>query len=213
MYIILLGAPGVGKGTQAKMIMEKHRIPQISTGEILRQEVSEATEVGRKAEAILKQGELVPDDIILDMVGRRLRQDDCQKGFILDGFPRTIPQARGLDLLLKKLHIEKLKVIEISVSEAEIIKRLTARRICSKCGKDYNINLNPPPPDNICVVCGGTIIQREDDKEETIKNRLQVYRQQTEPLIAYYQKKGNFYQVNGEDPLELVHKNIENIIK
>jgi len=212
MYLILLGAPGVGKGTQAKMIMKEFGIPQISTGDILRTEVRNQTDLGVKAKAIMEKGELVSDDIILRMMEKRLAQSDCQKGYILDGFPRTIPQAEGLDRLLEKLHHTGLKVIEISVPDEEIIRRLTGRRICSQCGKDYNIHLNPPPPDGKCEVCGGEIIQRDDDTEETIRKRLEVYRKQTEPLLGYYQKKGILYRINGQKSADEVFKKIKDII-
>jgi adenylate kinase len=213
MQLILLGAPGAGKGTQAKIIMEKYHIPQISTGEILRQHVHDLTDLGKKAKSIMEKGQLVSDKIVLEMVEHRLSQSDCQRGFILDGFPRTIPQAEGLDKIVQKLHIPDLKVIEIYVADKTIIQRLTSRRICSICGKDYNLNLNPPPPDNICTRCGGKIIQRDDDKEETILNRLKVYKKQTRPLIEFYQKKGDFYQVDGEKEIADIFKDIENIIK
>ncbi len=212
MYLILLGAPGVGKGTQAKMIMKEFGIPQISTGDILRNEVRNQTELGMKAKAIMEKGELVSDDIILGMMEKRLAQPDCRKGYILDGFPRTIPQAEGLDELLAKLNHSGLKVIEISVPDEEIIRRLTARRICSRCGKDYNIHLNPPPPDGKCEICGGEIIQRDDDKEETIRKRLEVYRKQTEPLLDYYRKKGILHRIDGQKPAEQVFTEIKNIL-
>ena len=213
MHLILLGAPGAGKGTQAKKIMEKYHIPQISTGEILRQHVSDKTELGKKAKSTMDQGQLVSDGIILEMVADRLTQKDCRQGFILDGFPRTIPQAKGLEHILQNLHIKDLKVIEIHVDQETIIKRLTSRRICSNCGKDYNLNLNPPPPDNICKVCGGKIIQRDDDKEETIRKRLEVYKNQTKPLIEFYQQKGNFFRVDGEKEIGDIFSDIENIIQ
>ena len=155
MHLILLGAPGVGKGTQAKKIMKQYNIPQISTGDILRKEVSNRTDLGTTAKSIMDKGELVPDNLIFEMVKNRLSQSDCVNGFILDGFPRTIPQAEGLNILLKKLNINDLLVIDIYVTEEEIIRRLTSRRGCSNCGKDYNLNLNPPPSDNKCIICGG----------------------------------------------------------
>ncbi len=213
MYIMLLGAPGVGKGTQAKKIMAKYGIPQISTGDILRNEVRLGTELGRKAKDIMERGELVPDDLILQMVEKRLNEPDCANGFILDGFPRTIPQAEGLEDILQKLGNIQLKVIEIFVPDEEIIRRLSARRICSKCGKDYNLIFNPPPPDGKCEVCGGEIIQRDDDKEETIRKRLEVYRKQTAPLVEYYSQKGNLYRVDGTQSIEEVFRDIEKILQ
>ncbi len=212
MYLILLGAPGAGKGTQAKMIMKKYDIPQISTGDILRNEVSEQTALGKKAKDIMERGELVSDDIILSMVENRIAKPDCQNGFILDGFPRTIPQAEGLDEIIRKNPRINLKVVEIVVPEEKIISRLTSRRVCSNCGKDYNLNLNPPPPDGRCTVCGGEIIQRDDDKESTIRNRLKVYRQQTEPLVDYYSNKGILFRIDGQRPVNQVFEEIERIV-
>lgn len=209
MHLILLGAPGAGKGTQAKKIMEKYEIPQISTGDILRREVGEKTKLGEKAKSIMDKGLLVPDEIILEMVEKRLGDPDCTKGFILDGFPRTIPQAEGLDLLLQAKNIKDLRVIEIAISEEEVIRRLSSRRVCSKCGYVYNLIFNPPPPDGKCEKCGGEIIQRDDDTEKTIRNRLQVYRKQTEPLVAYYSKKGQLIKVDGLKSAEEVYKEIE----
>ncbi len=212
MYLILLGAPGVGKGTQAKMLMKKNDIPQISTGDILRSEVADQTELGLRAKEIMARGELVSDDIILGMVENRLSMPDCKKGFILDGFPRTIPQAEGLDVLLEKMNILNLKVIEIYVPQEELVRRLTSRRICANCGKDYNISVKPLPPGGKCERCGGDIIQREDDKEATIKNRLQVYQELTAPLVSYYQGKGNLHRVDGKKSVDSVFDNIEKIL-
>ncbi len=212
MKLILLGAPGVGKGTQAKLIMNTFNIPQISTGDILRNEVQAQSDLGKKVKKILDSGELVPDDTILEIIKKRLARPDCKKGFILDGFPRTIPQARGLHSILEIPEREELKVIEIFVPEDEIILRLTSRRICSNCGKVYNVIFNPPPADGHCTKCEGKIIQRDDDREDTIQNRLKVYREQTEPVISYYQDKNIFYQVNGLQPVKAVFTDIRNIL-
>ncbi len=212
MQLILLGAPGVGKGTQAKKIMQEFSIPQISTGDILRSAVHENSELGKKVKKILENGQLVPDEIILQIMQKRLNEDDCRKGFILDGFPRTIPQAIGLDNILKKRVDPHIKVIEIYVEEEEIINRLINRRLCSKCGKDYNLKLNPPPADGRCIQCGGSIIQRSDDEESTIRKRLKVYQEQTTPLIDFYQKKNVFYRVNGLLPINEVYNQILKII-
>ncbi len=213
MYVMLLGAPGVGKGTQAKLIMDKFRIPQISTGDILRAEVKKMTPLGKEVKAVMDRGELVSDELILKIIENRLKEPDCQNGFILDGFPRTIPQAEGLDVILQKLdnHIT-LKVIEISVPDEEIIKRLTSRRVCSNCGELYNLLLKPPLDDNKCDKCGGELIQRDDDKEETIRKRLEVYRRSTEPLIGYYKQKKNFYRVDGARPVEAVFAEIVRVL-
>ncbi|GAB4337870.1 MAG: adenylate kinase [Calditrichia bacterium] len=213
MHLILLGAPGVGKGTQAKKLVDELGIPQISTGEILRNEVRQKTPLGLQAEEVLKRGELVSDDIILGMVRNRLSQEDCKKGFILDGFPRTIPQAEALDKMLKEWQINDFYAIKIIVPAEKIIQRLVNRRICSSCGKDYNIILNPPPKDMKCNYCGGEIIQRDDDKEETIKKRLDVFEKQTKPLIDYYAKSGNLYQIDGLRSVNEVFQEILSIIK
>jgi adenylate kinase len=212
MQLILLGAPGVGKGTQAKKIMKEFSVPQISTGDILRNAVNEKSELGETVKASLESGQLVPDNIIVEIIQKRLSQNDCQKGFILDGFPRTIPQAIGLEEILKKITASKLKVIEIYVEEQEIINRLTNRRVCLNCGQDYNLRLNPPPADGKCRRCGGSIVQRSDDEENTIRKRLQVYREQTEPLIDFYQKKKIFYRIDGRLPIEEVFSQIRQII-
>lgn len=197
MNIILLGAPGAGKGTQAKMIMDHYRIPQISTGDILRAEIKKGSALGIKVKAIMDRGELVSDEIILQIVENRLREPDAQKGFILDGIPRTIPQADGLEKILIKLNKTDLKVIEIDVPAREIIKRLTSRRVCSLCGKLFNLLFDPPTEGDKCTNCGGAVFQRDDDKEETIQNRLKVYKESTEPLIGYYKKRNHFYRIDG----------------
>jgi len=208
MYLILFGAPGVGKGTQAKLISKKFEIPQISTGDMLRQAVKDQTELGKKAGDIMSRGELVPDDLILNMIKERIGNADCKNGFILDGFPRTLSQAEGLDTLMQKLNLPDFDCIEITVPDKDIIDRLVSRRGCSKCGADYNLITNPPPADYKCVKCGGEIIQRKDDNEETISNRLKVYSEQTAPLKDYYQKKGKFNTVDGRKPVEGVQEDI-----
>lgn len=212
MNLILLGAPGAGKGTQAKLIMEEYKIPQISTGDILRNEIQENSDLGRQVKDVLEKGELVSDEIILEIVRKRLSQPDCTRGFILDGFPRTIAQAKGLEQILSHMNIKDLKVIEVYVSESEIIRRLTSRRICANCGKDYNLLFNPPPPDKKCVICNGEIIQRDDDKEETIRNRLKVYQKQTEPLIDFYMQKNRYFQVDGLQSVQEVFASIKKIL-
>jgi adenylate kinase len=213
MNLILLGAPGVGKGTQAQLIMEKCKTPQISTGDILRAEIKKKTDLGNEVDAILKKGELVPDDIMLKIIRNRLTERDCKNGFILDGFPRTIAQAKSLDVLLQELSPDYLTVINIEVPEEEIINRLSSRRVCVQCGKTYNLMLNVPPKDGKCEVCGGEIIQRDDDKEETIRNRLMVYKEKTQPLISYYREKGNLYEANGKQTVEDLFKDITKLIQ
>lgn len=212
MNLILLGAPGVGKGTQAQLIQQKYHIPQISTGDILRAEIQKKSELGKKVQAIMKKGELVSDEIMLEIIKVRLSEPDCAKGFILDGFPRTIKQAEALDKLLEEISKTNLSAINVNVPEHEIIKRLSSRRVCGNCGKAYNLLLNPPPKDGKCEACGVEIIQREDDKEETVQKRLAVYKEKTAPLIAHYREKGNLQEVNGMQSIEDVFKDIVKII-
>lgn len=206
MKLIFLGAPGTGKGTQAGYLSEKYGIPQISTGDILRKAVADGTELGKKAKAIMDSGDLVSDDIIIALVEERLKKSDCKPGYILDGFPRTLAQAKELDALLGDDGIDA--VIYFDVDESEIIRRLTSRRTCSKCGYNYNMITDPPPPDNTCEKCGGTIIQRDDDKEATVRNRLEVYKEKTEPLKEYYQKQNKLYTINGSQGVESVRKDL-----
>lgn len=212
MNLILLGAPGAGKGTQAKLIMEEYKIPQVSTGDILRNEIQENSDLGRQVKDVLEKGELVSDEIILEIVRKRLSQPDCARGFILDGFPRTTAQAEGLEQILSQMDIKDLKVIEVYVVESEIIRRLTSRRICANCGKDYNLLFNPPPPNKKCVICNGEIIQRDDDKEETIRKRLKVYQKQTKPLIDFYKQKNRYCQVDGLQSVQEVFASIKKIL-
>ncbi len=213
MYLILFGAPGVGKGTQAKLISKHHNVPQISTGDMLREAARKGTELGNKAKQIMARGELVPDDLMLKIIKNRITQSDCAHGFILDGFPRTIPQAEGLAGLMKELNLPPLTCIEIQVPEAEIVKRLSSRKVCEACGADYNPNTNPAPADNICTKCGGNIVTRKDDSEETIKNRLRVYRQKTEKVKEYYRERGRFYTIDGNKPVEEVYHQIDAILQ
>lgn len=208
MQLMLLGAPGVGKGTQAKLLVKELGVPQISTGDMLRAEVKNETPLGLTVEKIIQRGELVSDDVILKIVEKRLRKPDCTNGFILDGFPRTIPQAEGLSKILRKLNFGQLHVIEIVVPDEEILKRLTSRRICSKCGRVYNLLLTSPAEQNKCDNCGGNIIQRDDDTEKTIKNRLKIYRENTAPLIDFYQQKHYYHCVDGLQPVESVFDDI-----
>jgi len=191
MKIILLGPPGAGKGTVAKALMEYDGSVQISTGDILRAAVAEGTELGKQAEAAMKAGDLVTDDLIMGIMEQRLQQPDCQRGYLLDGFPRTLPQAEALKALLQKLG-EKLDcVLELDISRDVIIDRLTTRRTCSNCGAIYNVKSKPPKVDGVCDVCGGTdIVQRDDETEEAIENRLEVYNRQTAPLVDFYRDEG-----------------------
>lgn len=207
MRIILLGPPGSGKGTQATRLVKRFSIPQISTGDILRESVKRKTELGKKAEVFMNKGELVPDDVVIGIIDDRIKKEDCKKGFILDGFPRTIAQAEALDKITK---IDK--VIELDLSDETIINRLSNRRQCSKCGTIYGIDI-PPKKEGVCDKCGSSLYQREDDKVEAIKNRLEVYRKQTKPLVDYYRKKGLLVKIDAEKPLLDVLEKIAKAVK
>jgi len=213
MNLILLGPPGGGKGTQAKRIVEKYGIPQISTGDMFREAVAKGTELGKKAKEYMDRGELVPDDIVIGIVKERLSQPDCEKGFILDGFPRTLKQAEALDEILEEMNKKIDAVININVPDEEIIKRIVYRRTCKNCGAVYNLIYSPPKEDNKCDKCGGELYQRDDDKEETVRERLRVYKEQTQPLIDYYKKKGILYEVDGTKSIDEVWKQIESILE
>ena len=190
MKLILLGAPGAGKGTVAKLLTKLDGSVQISTGDILRGAVAAGTELGKKAEAAMKAGDLVSDDLIMGIMEERLKEDDCKAGYLLDGFPRTIPQAEALDKLLEKMG-EKLDfAVEIDVPREVILDRLTTRRTCTDCGAIYNVKSNPPKEEGKCDKCGGPVVQRDDETEEAISNRLNVYNEQTAPLVGYYKDKG-----------------------
>ena len=197
MNLILLGPPGAGKGTQAQMIAERYHISQISTGDILRKAVKENTPLGMKARAFMDQGQLVPDEVVIGIVEERLKASDCQRGFILDGFPRTTAQAEALQAILPKIGKAINHVINIEVDSEELVRRLTGRRTCKNCGMMFHLFFHPPKEEGICNRCGGTLYQREDDKEETIRIRLKEYEKQTAPLIQYYQLKGTLRAIQG----------------
>ena len=205
MNLILLGPPGVGKGTQAKLLIDRFGIPQISTGDILRAAVKELTPMGVKAKGFMDAGALVPDEVVIGIVEERLAQVDCREGFILDGFPRTVPQADALGRVLAGLGKAIDHVVSLSVDKGELLKRLTGRRACSKCGAGYHIEFAPHKSAGVCDACSGELFQREDDKEATILNRLSVYEEQTAPLIAYYTTKGLLCSVDGLGTVEGVH--------
>lgn len=194
MKIILLGAPGAGKGTQAELLAERYGIPTISTGNMIRAEIREGTPLGQKTKQYIDEGRLVPDEIIMAIVESRLAKPDCKDGFILDGIPRTIPQAEALD----KMQLGDYVVINISVEDDEILERLGGRRVCAKCGATYHVTFNPPKEEGKCNACGDALIIRPDDAQETIKKRLEVYHEQTEPLIAYYEKAGTLLNIQTE---------------
>jgi len=206
MRIILLGAPGAGKGTVAKLLTDLDGSVQISTGDILRSAVKAGTELGNKAQGYMERGELVPDSLIMDIMGARLQEPDCKKGFILDGFPRTIPQAEALKDLLKKLKLNLDLVVNLDVPREVILDRLTTRRTCSNpsCQEIYNIKSKPPTPDGKCKKCGWKVVQRDDETEEAIGNRLVTYNEKTAPLIDYYQKEGSLKSISSTSSEEIV---------
>lgn len=208
MNLIMLGPPGSGKGTQAKRLTERFGIPQISTGDILREAVKEGTPLGKEAKRYMDEGKLVPDEVVVGIVRERLKEPDCEKGFILDGFPRTVAQAEALDRILEEMGRKIDHVIDIEVSEDELLKRLTGRRTCKRCGAMYHIIFNPPKRDGICDQCGGELYQRDDDREETIKARLKVYREQTAPLIDYYEKRGLLRRIEGSGKIDEIEERI-----
>ena len=212
MKIIMLGAPGAGKGTQAKKIAAKYRIPHISTGDIFRANIKEGTELGKKAKTYMDQGLLVPDELVVDLVVDRLQQDDCKKGYVLDGFPRTIPQAESLDAALTKVGDKMEYAIDVNVPDENIVNRMGGRRACVGCGATYHIVYNPTKVEGICDACGEKLILRDDDKPETVQKRLGVYHEQTQPLIDYYTKAGILKEVDGTVDMEEVFQNIVQIL-
>lgn len=201
---VLLGPPGAGKGTQAVRLVEKYEIPHISTGDIFRKNIKEGTELGKKAQEYMNAGALVPDELVVDLVKDRLQQDDCKNGFLLDGFPRTIFQAEKLDEFLSESNQKMDIVINLKVEKEALIKRLTGRRVCKDCGASYHIVNIPPKKDGVCDICGGELIQRKDDNIETVENRINVYEEQTAPLIGYYKEAGSLVDFNGEASLDEV---------
>ena len=212
MKIIMLGAPGAGKGTQAKMIADKYGVPHISTGDIFRANIKNGTELGMEAKKYMDQGLLVPDELTVRILLDRVAQDDCKNGYVLDGFPRTIPQAEVLDSELTKLgdHIDY--AINVDVPDENIVKRMSGRRACLTCGATYHIEHVPPKKEGICDVCGSELVLRDDDKPETVKNHLNVYHEQTQPLIDFYTEKGVLKTVDGTVPMEEVFAAITAIL-
>ena len=198
MNIILLGAPGAGKGTQAAVLAEHYNIPTISTGNIIREALKNGTEMGMKAKSFMDAGQLVPDEVVIGIVKERLAEDDCKNGFILDGFPRTIPQAEALD----KMGVNIEYVVDIEGSDERIINRLSGRRVCEECGRPYHLVNLKPKQEGVCDACGGTLVQRKDDHIDTIKNRLEIYHKETEPLVEYYKNQGKLQTVHGSDKVE-----------
>jgi adenylate kinase len=212
MRLVLLGAPGAGKGTQAKKLIEKYGMPQISTGDLLRAAVAAGTPLGKEAKSFMDKGELVPDSVVLGMVEERLKQDDCKKGYILDGFPRNTAQAEALDKMLANLNMSLTAALSVDVPFEDLMKRLTGRRTCKSCGQMYNVYFKAPAKEGVCDKCSGELFQRDDDKEATIKKRLEVYSSQTEPLIGYYKKKGILKSVSGTGSIDEIFKKVTGIL-
>ena len=212
MKIVMLGAPGAGKGTQAKMIAAKYEVPHISTGDIFRANIKNGTELGRKAKEYMDQGLLVPDELTVDLVIDRLSQEDCKKGYILDGFPRTIPQAEALDAALAKRGEKMDYAIDVDVPDDNIINRMSGRRACLNCGATYHIVSIPTKVEGVCDRCGNQVVLRDDDQPETVKKRLEVYHAQTQPLIDYYKKQDILKTVDGTQPMEQVFDAIVEIL-
>lgn len=212
MKIIMLGAPGAGKGTQAKMIAEKYGLPHISTGDIFRANIKNGTELGKEAKEYMDKGLLVPDELTVRLLLDRVAQDDCKNGYVLDGFPRTIPQAEVLDEKLSELGEKVDYAINVDVPDENIVNRMSGRRACLSCGATYHIVSIPPKKEGICDVCGSELVLRDDDKPETVQNRLKVYHDQTQPLINFYEKKGVLRSVDGTLPMEEVFTAITKIL-
>lgn len=213
MKIIMLGAPGAGKGTQAKKIAEKYGIPHISTGDIFRANIKNQTELGKKAKTYMDQGALVPDELTLELIMDRFTNDDCKNGYVLDGFPRTIPQAEALTKALADKQDAVDYAINVDVPDEAIVTRMSGRRACLACGGTYHIKFNPTKEEGICDACGGELVLREDDKPETVQKRLNVYHEQTQPLIEYYQDQNILKEVDGTLPLEEVFRAIVEILE
>ncbi len=213
MNIVLMGLPGAGKGTQADKIVEKYAIPHISTGDMFRAAIKGGTELGLKAKSFMDDGALVPDEVTIGIVRERLSKSDCDNGFLLDGFPRTVPQAAALDALLLDLNKNVEYVLNIQVEQEELIKRLTGRRICKECGTAYHLVFNPPQKDGVCDKDGGELYQRADDNPETVTNRLEVNMKQTQPLLDYYGDKGVLTNINGQQDIHKVFADLNALLE
>ena len=212
MRLIFIGPPGVGKGTQATLIKDHFDILHLSTGDILREEIAQQSTVGIKAKSFMDRGHLVPDNILLEMMEKRLQQPDSENGYLLDGFPRTIPQAEGLDDILERTNQVLDAVVSIKLDIDSIVKRLSSRRSCKKCGSITNLLFNPPKTKGRCDICSGELVQRSDDKDEVIINRLKVYNEQTAPLLDYYTNKGLIKTINGQGDIAVIKNNILEVL-
>jgi len=206
--LVMFGPPGAGKGTQATFLSQKYRIPQISTGDILRNAEKQGTPLGKKAKTYMNRGALVPDEVVIGIIEERIKQEDCKQGFILDGFPRTLAQAEALEKLLEKRKTPLSHVINLKVNDDELVKRSAARRVCESCNAVYSLLVNPPKVDEKCDACGTELIQRDDDKEEVVRSRLKVYAEKTMPLLDFYAKRRLLRDVDGSRPIEEVKKSI-----
>lgn len=213
MRIILLGPPGAGKGTQAVSIAEKFNIPHISTGDIFRYNIKEGTELGKKAKSYMDQGLLVPDELVVAIVEDRLKQQDCEGGFLLDGFPRTVTQAKALDEVMDKMDVALNKVINIQVDKGILVERAVGRRICKACGATYHVVFNPSSKGEVCDKCGGTLYQRDDDNEATVTKRIDVYLNETMPLIEYYQNRNKLAVIDGQQHIDKVFDDIVSVLR
>lgn len=207
-----MGLPGAGKGTQAEKIVDKYGIPHISTGDMFRAAIKEGTELGLKAKSFMDNGDLVPDEVTIGIVRERLSKEDCEKGFLLDGFPRTVAQAEALENILADLGKKMNYVININVDKDILMERLTGRRICKECGATYHLVFNPPTEEGVCDRCGGELYQRADDNEETVQNRLDVNIKQTQPLLAYYEDKGYLKNIDGQQDIHRVFDDIDELL-
>lgn len=212
MNLVLMGLPGAGKGTQAEKIVEKYAIPHISTGDMFRAAMKEGTELGLKAKSYMDQGALVPDEVTIGIVRERLSKEDCQKGFLLDGFPRTVPQAEALEAILSDLRKKIDFVLNIEVDREILMERLTGRRICKSCGSTYHLVFNPPAEEGVCNRCGGELYQRADDNAETVQNRLQVNIEQAQPLLDFYETKGYLRNIDGQQDITKVFDDIDSLL-
>ena len=213
MYILLMGPPGAGKGTQAEKLIREYGIPQISTGDMFRAAVKSGTALGKEAKSYMDKGALVPDSVTVGIVKERLAQDDCKKGWILDGFPRTTAQASALDAILHDLGIQLTAVLDFNVNRDDLVKRVSGRRVCRQCGASFHKEFRPPKQEGVCDNCGGELYQRADDNEVTVRERLTVYDTSTKPLIDYYKVSGRYYEINGDQSMDKVFADVQAALK